>query len=131
MAYNYEYPYVDPNRYNDDWLLKTVCEVISRVEALEKWKSAHESDYEELKSLYDDIISGNFPPSVVSAFNAWMAANAIDLVGELVKTVFFGLTESGYFVAYIPESWSDIVFKTSGYDISIANIDYGHLVLLY
>ena len=24
MAYNYEYPYVDPNRYNSDWLLNYV-----------------------------------------------------------------------------------------------------------
>ena len=27
MAYNYEYPYTDPNRYNDDWLINKIKEV--------------------------------------------------------------------------------------------------------
>ena len=27
MAYNYEYPYTDPNRYNSDWLLNKVKEL--------------------------------------------------------------------------------------------------------
>lgn len=27
MAYNYEYPYTDPNRYNADWLLNKVKEL--------------------------------------------------------------------------------------------------------
>lgn len=29
MAFNYEYPYTDPNRYNSDWLLRTVRELES------------------------------------------------------------------------------------------------------
>ena len=32
MAYNYEYPYTDPNRYNSDWLLKKVKEIIDGLE---------------------------------------------------------------------------------------------------
>lgn len=27
MAYNYEYPYVDPNRYNSDWMLEKMKEI--------------------------------------------------------------------------------------------------------
>lgn len=55
------------------------------------------------------------------------------LFEELLPTmVFFGLTEDGYFVAYIPENWNDIQFATTGYDINVDIMpDYGHLVLLY
>ena len=34
MAYNYEYPYTDPNRYNDDWLLNKMKELDSRLDGI-------------------------------------------------------------------------------------------------
>lgn len=36
MAYNYEYPYTDPNRYNDDWLLKKMQELDTDLKTLEE-----------------------------------------------------------------------------------------------
>lgn len=36
MAYNYEYPYTDPNRYNDDWLLNKMKELDSRLDGIVK-----------------------------------------------------------------------------------------------
>ena len=46
--------------------------------------------------------------------------------------VYFGLTEAGYFVAYIPKAWDKINFRTTGYDMDIdLQPEYGHLVLLY
>ena len=69
---------------------------------------------------------------VKNAFYKWMEQNALDIVGRLATTVFFGLTDSGHFVAYIPESWDDITFKTTEYDYSDPCFDeYGHLVLIY
>lgn len=34
MAYNYEYPYTDPNRYNDDWLLNKMTELEGRLDGI-------------------------------------------------------------------------------------------------
>ena len=34
MAYNYEYPYTDPNRYNADWLLNKVKELEGRLDGI-------------------------------------------------------------------------------------------------
>ena len=34
MAYNYEYPYTDPNRYNDDWLLNKMKELDGRLNGI-------------------------------------------------------------------------------------------------
>jgi uncharacterized membrane protein YraQ (UPF0718 family) len=99
---------------------------------MEEWRNQHEAEFQELKQFYDDIVSGNFPESMIDALKDWLSRNAIDLIGELVKMVFFGLTDSGYFGAYMPESWEDITFKTSEYDVIIPSFgEYGHLVLYY
>lgn len=130
MFFN-EYPYTDFHELNLSWALKMVRALMDSVKQIDKWIETHQAEYEQLKELYDQIISGNFPDSVKEAFHNWMQANALDLVGELVKMVFFGLTEDGYMVAYIPESWEDITFNTTDYDIIISGVDYGHLVLSY
>lgn len=112
------------------WLIKTVKQLVDCCEEMTDWKEQHEKDYKELKQLYDQIITGNFPESVSDAFNRWMEKNALDLVGELVKMVFFGLTDDGHFIAYIPESWRDLYFNTTGYD-TLLDYDYGHLTISY
>lgn len=132
MSFKYEFPYTDPNFYNDDWLLLKMKEVLEHMESWDEWRETHEAQYQELKQLYDDIISGNFPDSVKEAFADWMRENALDLVGELVKMVFFEIDLNGYFVANIPDPWYDILFNTTDYDIPhISGVDYGHLVLSY
>lgn len=56
-----------------------------------------------------------------------------EVVSKWIATmVFFGLTDSGYFVAYIPETWEEITFRTTGLDIDVdLQPQFGHLVLLY
>lgn len=54
-----------------------------------------------------------------------------DYIAEVIKMVFFGLTDSGYFIAYIPDGWDEITFNTTGYDIFDTGVDYGHLTLSY
>lgn len=75
-------------------------------------------DISDMQKELEKISSGDFD------FVYQVIANAI-------KNVFFGLTLSGYFVAYIPEGWDDITFETSGYDTIIPEVSYGHLILSY
>lgn len=131
MAYNYEFPYVDPNFYNDDWLLSKMKEIVKWMENTDEWMKNYQEAYEQLMQMIEDIESGTFPQPVIDAFTKWMQENGLDLVGELVKMVFFGITDDGYFVAYIPEHWDEIIFNTTGYDISAPGYDFGHLVLSY
>lgn len=126
-----KYPYTDFHELNLDWVLKTVKNLFTAVQQIDSWMDQHQAEYEELKALYDDIMAGNFPDSIRQAFADWMNANAQDLVGEMVKLVIFNITDDGYFVAYIPESWNDILFGTTGLDTGIPGYDYGHLVLSY
>ena len=51
---------------------------------------------------------------------------------HLASSIYVGINDAGYFVIYVPESWQDITFKTSGWDYYLEPpLDYGHLVLLY
>lgn len=131
MGWFNDYPYKNIEDFNLDYILKKLRDLLGDYKSLTEWRIEHEAQYEELKDLYDAVMSGNFPQPVKDAFSDWMENNALDLVGQLVKMVFFGLTEYGYFVAYIPESWDDIEFGTSGLDTTIVGLDYGHLILSY
>lgn len=131
MAFNYEFPYTDPNLYNDDWLLKKMKELAASIQEILDESSKFWDAYKEFEAMIAAIESGNFPQSIQNAFREWMKKNAIDLVGELVKLVIFGITDDGYWVAYIPEGWDDIIFNTTGLDINIPGYEYGHLVLSY
>lgn len=102
------------------------------VEKLEEWKITHEAEYKQLKTLYDNVMSGNFPQSIKNAFTEWMSKNALELVGEMVKHVYFGLNDNGYFVVNIPPNWKELIFKTTGWDYNTElQPDYGHLCILY
>ena len=131
MAFNYEFPYTDPNLYNDDWLLKRMKDLLAQLDDLETWRQEWQTEYEALKDIVDQIEAGNFPEPIQQAFRIWMQRNAFSLVGELVKMVFFEITDDGYFVANIPEGWDDIIFNTSGYDVSIPGVEFGHLILSF
>ena len=126
-----EYPYIDFSNYNLDWIIKNCKDLLKRVKALETWEDKHNKEYQELKKILEDIYSGNLSPALIKALEKWLDKNGVDIIGRLVKNVFFGLTDSGYFVAYIPESWEDITFNTSNYDIIEPDIEYGHLILSY
>lgn len=127
-----EYPYTNFSDLNLDWIISEMKKYLDAIDDLESWRSTHEQEYQQLKDLYDAVMSGNFPPTITAAFNMWMRENAVSIVGEMVHCVFFGLTDSGYFVAYIPDSWSDIIFSTSGYDDFPADVtEFGHLMLSY
>lgn len=127
-----KYNYTDFHELNLSWLLAAITELLNEVDNLLSWKDTHEEEYEQLKELYDQIISGNFPDSVKQAFYDWMTKNAADIVGNMVNMVIFNITDDGYFVAYIPESWDEIQFGTTGLDTySDLQPEYGHLVLSY
>ena len=129
MAYNHEWPYCDPNRTNTDWELMTVKQVN---EFLQDFIKNFGGAYEELTKILEDLNRGVFPPVIEKAFEEWMQAHANELVGGMVKNVFFEITDDGYFVANIPESWEEIEFNTSGLDIEVAlQPEYGHLILSY
>lgn len=127
-----KYPYQNFSDYNLDWCINTVKELTPRVDELESWRTTHEAEYQELNDIMQRINNGELTPALRESIYTWLKTNAIDIIGELAKSVFFEISDDGYWVAYVPESWSDITFFTTGLDIELPiQPDYGHLVLAY
>ena len=45
--------------------------------------------------------------------------------------IFLEISDSGYILYFIPDTWKDINFNTTGKDIQIDGQEYGRLVLSY
>ena len=125
------YPYTDFHELNADFLLKNYKRLLDSLQQIDSWIENHETEYNELKAAVDDLEAGNWSAGFVNTLISWYKDNIIDIIGEMVKQVYFGLTDEGYFIAYIPESWNDIIFGTSGLDDFPVGVDYGHLTLSY
>ena len=94
-------------------LIDSDKEIIENVEALQR----------EMKTVLEWI--DNFDSNAEQVLK--------EIIDEYIATmVFFGITDDGYFVAYIPKSWKSITFNTTGLDIDLPiQPEYGHLVLSY
>ncbi len=130
MAF-FEFPHT--RTYDNDlgWLIKNATSQEDAIKKITAWIEREESTIADLQQLLDNIEGGIFPEEIANAIKAYIVRNFYDIVGDMIKMVFFGLTDSGYFVAYIPESWDEITFKTSNYDETVPSVAYGHLILDY
>ena len=133
MSFFNEYPYRNLTDLNLDWILKHFGQFVADIKELKEWQTTHEKEYQELLAAWENFVAGNWSPELTATMNKWAAENLKDIIGELMtKTVYFEITNSGNFVAYIPESWSEITFNTTEYDYSTPlQPQYGHLVLSY
>lgn len=131
MAY-FEFPHTRSYEGDLGYIIKHMTKLIDDYNQIKDDQDAINKKFAEIEKLWNDILAGDFPESLKQAFYNWMQENAANIVARLIKNVFFGLTDSGYFCAWIPDSWQDITFKTSGYDINVPLMpEYGHLILLY
>ena len=86
------------------------------------------------KEIFDDLDELRKDLAVVQSWIDNFETTEIErIISEHIPVmVFFGLTDDGYFVAYIPDSWESVTFETTGYDTFIDLMpEYGHLVLRY
>ena len=119
MAFN-KYPYIDFHELNADYLLAKIASL--------------GVDVSELRTILEDY------SRTIDEKIEWIE-NWIDnfddefLIGEIQKylaaMIFIEISDAGYIVYYIPDSWDEITFKTTGLDVTISDVDYGHLVLDY
>jgi len=81
-----------------------------------------------LGQLLDEWASGKFDDVIRDEVIKWVGENVELIFETYCKQVFFGLTSDGYFCAYIPKSWTEIVFDTGAV---YGAENYGHLILRF
>ena len=88
--------------------------------------SINHTDIEELQRLFEKFMESGFDDYYADQVEKWIDEHLQYVFTHVAKQVYFGLTQDGHFVAYIPNSWNDIIFDTG----AIYGIDtYGRLIL--
>lgn len=127
-----QYPYINYNDLNLDWIIARIKEYDAAVESLEAWKATHEVEYAELKQFMDDIEAGNFTDSMYNAMVAWLEDNSFEIIGNMIKFITPYIDDSGYFCIKFPAQWDSLIFNTTGLDINTSlQPNYGHLTISY
>ena len=118
------------NVYSAEQRWKEICMSFGKVEEyldymanlFNEWNIEFTEEMEEqFAAMWDEINNG-----LEHAAINWINENLDYIFEKVVKQVYFGLTESGKFIAYIPDGWDDIVFDTG----HVYGLDtYGRLIL--
>ena len=114
------------------WLRAVSCNLDKLREALNEYGEQSGKLYDALAERLD-ALQAEFDKLYEEKIREWLAANMPGIMGdaisEAVKTVFFGLTDDGYFCAYVPKNWADYIeFDT---DVKYGDEEYGCLILNY
>lgn len=116
-------------------VVKKLNEVIDSDNELAGYVAANTKDIAQLKedvellnSEFEKVRNGQYASLYIEAMKNWIAENLINIVGQIVKFVWFGLSDDGHFVAYIPASWRFLTFDMVADPDSP---DYGRLLLSY
>lgn len=102
-------------------------ELIGANNYLQEWQATQDEVIQELSQAVEDFINGGYKQDFDQFAQDWLDANIQEALRRAAHMVFFGLTEDGYFVAYIPQDWS-FVFDTI---MDYSNENYGSLVIKY
>lgn len=83
----------------------------------------------ELQDAFQKFMESGFDDYYAEQVAQWIAENLQKIIDAMtVSTVYFGLTDDGYFTAYYPLSWKTVQFDTIA---DYSSDYYGCLVLLY
>lgn len=101
---------------------EVLCKVVNYINKLIEQDKIFGDELEKLKS---DL----------SVVQKWIDDYDTTYIKEVVEStvanmIYVDISDSGYIIYHIPESWNDIQFHTTGLDITLPYEDeYGHLVL--
>ena len=110
------------------WICKEWDRIIHYLKDICNQTNNNTIDIEALQTLFKKFMESGFEDYYEAQIQAWIDAHMPDIIASAIQMVFFGLTEDGYFCAWIPQSWEGIVFDTIS-DFSSEN--YGCLTLSY
>ena len=131
-AFTPEVPKLYWNVKSQEQRILALCEQLGKLikyaEAIGDQANINADDIQKLKDDYDYLIHYGFDEFFADDIARWINEHMQEIISTAIKMVFFGLTEDGYFVAYIPDSWDGIEFDTI---MDYLDENYGSLVLKY
>lgn len=100
---------------------EVLCKIVDYINNMIEEDKSYVEDIEELKAEMKEVQTwiDNFDTSFIEEL-------VQDYIGKVIKNVVFGLSTAGYFMAMIPDNWSDLQFGT----VQSGEL-YGHLTLQY
>lgn len=105
-----------------------LCWIVSNIKTILAQITNNNADIEQIQKAIDEINSwiDNFSDS---KFKEWI----IQTVNAYIATmIFVEISDAGYIVYYIPDTWKEITFNTTELDITVPDYpEYGRLVLSY
>jgi hypothetical protein len=121
------------NNYSAEQRWKAICIWLHKLTEFINKQEIPEIDrlqgaIEALEDAFQKFQESGFDDYYAEQIRQWVQDNMESIISQAVKMVFFGLTDDGYFCAYIPDSWSDIEFDTGAV---YGRSDYGRLILKF
>ena len=107
-----------------------LCKVVSKLNELIEKYATFDDVVAEIQSAIDEL------QKQIDAFDTSYIEKLIK--DKLANMIYVGISDAGYIIYYIPESWNDVSFNTTGLDITneqlvnnghVADYEYGRLVL--
>lgn len=120
-AFGERFPYTNFHDLNLDWIIEMVKTLTNDEEEQNRMITELSERIQPLEEWVD-----NYDPTFIR--------NTVEtyLRETLASMIFVEITDTGYIVYNIPESWDTIHFNTTGLDIVLdLQPEYGHLVLSY
>lgn len=113
--------------------VKALCmlydKLMAYVDALKDAVNVDSGAIKELQDAFQKFMESGFDDYYAEQVARWIAENLQKIIDAMtVSTVYFGLTDDGYFTAYYPFSWKTVQFDTIA---DYSSDYYGCLVLLY
>lgn len=113
--------------------VKALCmlydKLMAYVDALKDAVNVDSGAIKELQDAFQKFMESGFDDYYAEQVARWIAENLQKIIDAMtVSTVYFGLTDDGYFTAYYPISWKTVQFDTIA---DYSSDYYGCLVLLY
>lgn len=110
------------------YLCKQLHKLICYIDFVGDKVNLDHDEIEKLKAQFRKFIESGFEDYYRDQIFAWIDEHMPEIMSRAVKQVYFGLDNEGYFVAYVPDSWSDITFDTGAV---FGRTDYGRLILRF
>lgn len=117
---------VDSQEQGIKQLWKIIAKLMNYSNDIGNQTNINTGDIATLKELFSKFVASGFQDYYADLLRAWLDDNVKVVYDRLAKQVYFGLTDDGYFCAYVPDGWGDITFDTGAV---YGTPEYGRLIL--